>query len=280
MVEAGSVTAGAEAAMVSQPAVSRAIMELESSLGLRLLERGPRGITATEAGKVLLEHGRQLRTIEQAAEEAMRDLAGLRAGRLRIGASTTVGDHLLPSAITAFCQRFPGVELSLDVANTEAIHDGVASGAFDVGYTEGTVDYSRFKVSVFAHDQLVVVCSPQHSLASKGTIGVEDLAGQSFVMREHGSGTRVVAEEGLRALGIEWQVVASLGSSAAVRHAVAQGLGLGVISLLALDEAPNEVVRLDTPLNIQRDLHRVTLPWKHDSRALQAFEQTQKSLAA
>lgn len=266
VVEEGSVTRGAERAAISQPAVSRAIADLERSLGTRLLDRGPKGVAPTEAGRLLAEYARRIFGLEREAEEALADLRGLRTGRLAVGASTTIGDTLLPPVLARLLAEHPGLELSMEVANTEAIQEGVASGRYDVGFTEGEADASRFEVRAFARDELIVVgragLSPELSL--------EDAP---FVMREIGSGTRTVVERALRERGIVPRVVASLGSTAAIKRAVAEGMGLAVVSALALESelAAGVLVRVAPIFSIPRPLHRVRLAWRRESPALRAL---------
>lgn len=272
VVRERSVTRGAERMAVSQPAVSRAVAELEASLGTRLLDRGPKGVTPTEAGRVLAEYAERIFTLEREAAEALSDLRGLRTGKLSIGASTTVGDHLLPGAIAAFLREHPEIAVSMEVANTEAVQAGVEAGRYDVGFTEGEADPARFDVRVFHEDELVAVCAPRHA-AAQAPISISELGRHGFVMREAGSGTRRVVERALADVGIEPAVAASLGSSAAIQGAVAAGLGIGVISLLAVQDAldAGRLVRVPVDFVVRRPLHRIRLPWRRESAALRAF---------
>ena len=265
VVEEGSVTRGAERASVSQPAVSRAVADLERALGVRLLDRGPKGVVPTEAGRTLAGYAARIFGLEREAEEALADLRGLRAGRLALGASTTIGDHLLPPVLARLMAAHPGLEVSMEVANTEAIQEGVASGRYDAGFTEGGADPARFEVAAFAEDELIVVGPPN------GPTG--GLDGRPFVMREAGSGTRAVVERGLREAGIEPRVVAALGSTAAIKRAVAEGMGLAMVSALALESelASGALVRVAPEVRIVRPLHRVRLAWRRESPALRAL---------
>ncbi len=266
VVEEGSVTRGAERAAVSQPAVSRAVADLERALGTRLLDRGPKGVTPTEAGRVLAEYAVQIFGLEREAEEAMADLRGLRTGRLTLGASTTVGDYLFPPVLARLLAEHPGLDLSMEVANTEAIQEGVAAGRYDVGFTEGAADATRFEVRRFAQDELVVVGPP-------GTAPDLPLDGAPFILREAGSGTRAVVEAALAEAGVTPRVLAALGSTAAIKGAVAEGMGLAVVSTLALrsELANGALARVAPQFSIVRPLHRVRLAWRRESPALRAL---------
>ena len=272
VAEEGSVTRGAERAAISQPAVSRAVADLENAVGELLFDRGSRGVTPTEAGRTLLEYARRIFALEREAEEALSDLRELGTGRLAIGASTTIGDHLLPSVVAEYLQTYSGIELSMEVANTEAIQEGVSSGRYDVGFTEGRVDGERFEMRPIAEDRLVVIAAPGHPLMGV-TVGVERIAGESFVMREAGSGTRDVVETGFRQAGIVPRVACNFGSTAAIKMVVAAGLGLGVVSELAIrgEVARGELVVLDTPLRLSRRFHLIRLGWRRESVAFRAF---------
>ncbi len=279
VAEAGSVTRGAERVAVGQPAVSRAVADLEAAVGERLFDRGPKGVALTAAGTVLLDYARRIFALEAEATEALSDLRGLEAGRLAIGASTTVGEHLLPPFVAAFGLRHPGVELTMEVANTEAVQAGVLEGRYDVGFTEGRVDVSRFATTALTRDEMLVFAAPSHPLAAAGEATLEGLAPHPFVVREAGSGTRRVVEDAMRAAGFAPRLAASLGSTTAVKGAVAAGLGLGVASSLALagELARGELVSIRTPLTLGRTLHVVRLGWRRESAALRRFMRALRS---
>lgn len=273
VAEEGSVTRGAERLAVSQPSVSRAIADLENVVGERLLDRGPKGVVPTEAGRVLLGYAQRIFALEREAGEALADLRGLETGRLSIGASTTIGDYLLPPAISRFLSYYPGIDLTVEVANTEVIQDGVLHGRYEVGFTEGEVDAGRFEVRVLTDDDLVVFAAPQHALTMKAQVTVEELSPYGFVMREAGSGTRTIVEHSFERAGVPLRIACSLGSTTAIKRAVASGLGLGVASSLSLasEFARGELIQIRTPLKLTRQLHKVRLSWRRESAALRRF---------
>ena len=271
--EEGSVTRGAERVGVSQPSVSRAIADLEHSLGERLFDRGPKGVALTEAGHVLINYAKRIFALELEANEALADLRGLESGTLSVGASTTIGDHLLPLVISNYITAYPSVRLSMEVANTEAIQAGVFSGRYDIGFTEGKVDPDQFEVGIVAEDELVVFCAQNHPLTGKRGVSLDDIASYPFVMREEGSGTRLWVESRFREAGMKHRVACELGSTNAIKRAVTQGLGLGFASSLALSSevVRGELVIVQTPLNYRRQLHKVRLAWRRESAALTQF---------
>src|SRR5581483_3751464 len=139
----GSVNAAAEHLHTSQPAVSRELRTLEERLGVVLFDRLPRGMRLTEAGQVLLDYADRIFTLDQAAERAMHELANLESGHLAIGASNTLGTYLLPALLAAFHTRYPGIELSLEVTNTEHVVEGVRGMRYALGFVEGRGEEAR-----------------------------------------------------------------------------------------------------------------------------------------
>ena len=121
VAQAGGISRGAAAAHVSQPAVSKQIAELEDALGVRLLDRLPRGCRLTGAGKILADYAHRWRSLENDAARAIEEYRGLKRGRLAIGASLTIGGYLLPGALAEFHRRFPEIELQVETANTQHI---------------------------------------------------------------------------------------------------------------------------------------------------------------
>ena len=140
VAQAGSISGGAAAARVSQPAVSKQIAELEDALGVRLLDRLPRGCRLTEAGKILADYAHRWRLLEEDAARAVEEYRGLKRGRLAVGASLTIGGYLLPGVLAEFHRRFPEVEMQVEIANTQQIQKALLDGAVELGLTEGLVE--------------------------------------------------------------------------------------------------------------------------------------------
>lgn len=273
VAEEGSFTLGAERLAISQPAVSRMVADLENSVGEQLFNRGQKGVTLTDAGTLLLGYAKQIFGLEAEAKRALADLKGLETGSLTIGASTTIGERLLPPIVAEFVRAHPGVELLMEVENTALIQDGVLNGRYDVGFTEGSVDRKGLDAHVFAEDELVVFCSPLHTLAHSRTASMEEISIHPFVMREVGSGTRLVVESICSEMGLSPRIACSLGSTTAIKSAVGDGLGLGFASSLTLESevSRGELVILNTPLTRRRMLHLLRVGWRHESAALRQF---------
>ena len=274
VAEERSMSRGAARLCISQPAVSKQIKDLEAALGVALFDRLPRGLRLTEAGDVLAGHARRLFAAEADAERALAELKGLTAGRLTIGASLTIGDYLLPQILGVYHKKHPGIELHLEIANTQIIGQKLRDGALDVGLTEGFAEDADLEADVFGEDVLVAVVPPGHPLLGEKAVSAARLCAEPFLMREPGSGTREVVERALARLGIVVTPAMSLGSTEAIKRGVAAGLGVTIISRLAL-EAEFSARRLcPLPLSdlaLTRPLHLVRLRGKSTGPAVSAF---------
>ena len=274
VAEEQSMSRGAERLCVSQPAVSKQIKDLEAALGVVLFDRLPRGLRLTHAGEVLAGHARRLFAAASDAERAIAELKGLAQGRLTIGASLTIGDYLLPQILGAYRKKHPGIELHLEIANTQVIQQKLRDGVLDIGLTEGFADDADLEAEVFAEDALTAVVPPGHPLLEESAVSAARLCAEPFLMREPGSGTREVTERALAKLGITVVPAMSLGSTEAIKRSVASGLGVAIISELAL-EAEFSAGRLcPLPLSditLTRPLHLVRLRGKSAGPAVQAF---------
>jgi DNA-binding transcriptional LysR family regulator len=280
----GSITRGAAAARVSQPAVSKQIAELEAELGVRLLDRLPRGCRLTEAGAVLAGHARRWLAVEEEAERAIGEIRGLRRGRLAIGASLTIAGYLLPDILAAFRREHPAIELRVEIGNTDMIQSLLSDGSVEVGLTEGVEDSDELQSSVFSHDELVVVAPGGHPLLRKGRrVTVRDVCREPLILREEGSGTRAVVEQALRRRGVTPEPFLSLASPEAIKNCVAAGMGLAIVSRLIVALEVREGLLGIVPVSdlaIRRPLHIQTLRGHGGSPAAALFVRTLEAVGA
>jgi len=274
VAESGSISAAASEIHLSQSVVSRHVQALESVLGVRLLERLPRGVELTEAGSILAHYARRVFALEAEARVVMEDLRDLRAGELHIGASMTIGNYLLPPVLTAFHQRYPGVRVQLQIANTDSIQHQLRERRLDIGFTEGFVDDDELAVDVFRHDELVVVVGPQHELSGVESVSAAALARFPCIMREPGSGTRAVVERALQERALRLQEALALSSAEAVKQAVMTGYGFAVTSRHTVDSELSSGLLIAVPvqdLTLKRPLHRLQIRHKRPSQAVMAL---------
>lgn len=239
-----------------------------------LVDRMPRGVRLTAAGELLRQHTRRIFQAESDAEAALASFLGLDSGRLSVGASTTIGSYLVPVVFGEFHEQHPRVILELQIGNTQAILHAVREGLLDIGFSEGLESVEGLDVEVFAHDEIVLIVSPMHPLAKQSRIACRQLSSVPLITRERGSGTREVVEAALAEHGVRVEPVMSLGSSEAVKNAVARGLGLALVSRLTveLELSTGRLKELDVAdLTLKRALHQLTLKGKQPSPATQEF---------
>lgn len=270
----GNVTRAARQLSLSQPGLSKQLSELEDNLSTVLFDRLPRGVRLTAAGEILLRHAERIFAAEGAAEAELAELLGLRSGRLSIGASTTIGSYLIPSVFGAFHRAHPEVRLELQIANTSVIEAMVADGRLDLGLTEGVVPGEQFAMEVVYYDEMVAIAAKGHPLLEKKRVSAADLVRAPFICRERGSGSRDVIEAALAERGLSIDPVMALGSTEAIKNAVAAGLGVAMLSRLTveLELTMGRLELIDVrDLSIRRALHLVRLRGKHESPAVQAF---------
>jgi DNA-binding transcriptional LysR family regulator len=274
VAQTGSMTLGAERLDISQPAVSKQVRQLERTLGVQLFDRIGRRVHLSQSGEVLADYTRRLFALAREAEEAMADVRDAGRGRLAVGASTTIGTYLLPRVLAQFWRRHPGIELLVQVENTEQVHLRLAGHELDVGLTEGLVEKEELHAEVFHRDELVMIAAPGHPLAGRRRVPLSAVRDEPFILREPGSGTRAVEERALARLKLPVRVVLSLGSTEAIKRLVAEGVGLAIMSRLAVaaDCAAGTLAILPVSgLRIPRPLHLVRRKGRRDGPALQAF---------
>lgn len=278
VAEQRSFSRAAEALFISQPAVSKGVRQLERQLGLALVERASegghaRGVRLTQAGEALSEHARGIFALEKAAVQEVRARVGLERGRLAIGASTTVAAYWLPPYLVELARSHPSIDLSLRVANTEAIARAVTELAVDLAVVEGAVSDARIVATHWRDDPLEIAVSPGSSLL-RGLPTGRELSGQTWLLREPGSGTRAVAERVLRSRRITPARTIELGSNEGIARAVAAGLGIAVLparvtrELLALKAI--RTLELKPPERLTRPLYLLQLKGRPPSPLLRA----------
>jgi LysR family transcriptional regulator, transcriptional activator of the cysJI operon len=228
---------------LTQPAVTLQIKSLEEELNTRLFERSTRGVQLSEAGRILLDYAERLAHLSEEAEGRIAGLKGEATGHLVLGASTTIAQYVLPPHLAAFSRRYPAVQLQMFSNNTEQIAEGVASGRFGLGLIEGPALRRDLKVERWFDDELFVAVPASHEWAELGTIAADRLLEVPLVMRERGSGSRHVVEQGLQKAGIRLsslRIVMELDSTEAILSCIEAGLGVGIVSKWAIERRSGE----------------------------------------
>lgn len=262
LIRLRSFSKTAEALYLTQPTVSGHIKNLETELGVRLVDRLGKRVVPTEAGEILYRHGLKLLEQRDLARQEIERLSGRVSGELRIGGSTIPGAYILPSLIGKFRKRNPAVSVQLIIEDTAKITEAVLAGELCIGVVGAKITDPRIETHAYLKDELAVAVPAGHPWARKKSVAPSALKGEPFILREQGSGTLRIMEERLEKAGIslaDLDVVAVLGSSDAVRQAVKAGLGISILSLRALRDdiearrlaaVPVEGVRMERTFSV------------------------------
>lgn len=227
---AGSTRAAAGAVARSQSAASSSLAELEAALGAPLFDRVGRRLVLNESGRALLPQAVQLLDDAARIEAAFAVSA---PAPLRVAASFTVGEYLLPDLVAGWRRAHPAQAVRLDIGNSTDVARAVAAFEVDLGFVEGPVEAPSLRVRRWRDDELVVVAARGHPLGRRRAT-VRQLAAAPWVVRERGSGTREATDRWLAARLAPMRVELELGSSEAIKRVVAAGIGLGCLSRLAV----------------------------------------------
>ena len=270
-----NLTQAADSLYISQSAASMALAQLERQLDRQLFERIGKKLLLNNHGKLLLPKAVEVLTRIGEIEQVTKQSATKLTGELKIGASTTIGNYVLPKAISNFIKKYDEVNLQLVVDNTQRIINEVLQFNIDVGFIEGYCHHPEIHVGKFMQDELVVIASPKHSLAGKRQLAWSDLAQAEWILREKGSGTREVFEKAIYNKIDNIKMLAELGSSEAIKQVVADGLGISCLSKLSLTSELKlkKIVILPVNLNIKRYFYCLLHHKKYQTPILQEFLQ-------
>ena len=274
VVEHGAMTAAAEAEGIGQPAISAQVKALERYYGTALLERAARGVAPTPAGQLVVDYARRTLALVDELKRAVDDLAGLAAGRLVIGASSTVGEQLLPAHLGRFHRAYPAVELELKIGNSDEITEAVIARTLDVAFVGRPPDRPELLAEPIFDDEIVAFVAPGDQLRRRSSPPPADLTGRQFVLREQGSATRDRAEQCLRRHRCVPGHIVELGSNEAVKRAVEAGLGIGLLSTHAIEVERLAGLLEDLPLagwTCARSFWSIRRQDRPLSRAAEAF---------
>jgi len=276
VVRSGSFSKAADLLNISQPAISKGVRDFELQVGCRLLNRSPKGVVPTPEGLALSRRAEALFAVERAAEEELSALRGLHNGSLRIGASTTIATYMIPRYLGAFHRAYPGVDLHLISANTRDIVEQMVAQDIDIGLVEGPVDDKNLIVEPWRTDVMKLIAAPDHAFAMAiGPIDPKRIENEALIVREPGSGSREVVTQALAAHGIEPLRTLEIGSTAAIKQVVAAGLGVAIVSVVAVEDQVQlgrlKVLDL-SGMEIERTLWQLKMPGRVAMPAARAFE--------
>jgi len=241
-----SFSRAAESLHLSQPAVSMQVKQLEESIGLPLFEQMGKKIFLTEAGQELFHYSRVIAEQLEEMEGVLSRMKGLEQGQLKITVVSTA-NYFAPQLLANFCQRHSKVTISLDVTNREVLLQQLANNETDMAIMGQPPEGHDLTTESFMENPLVVIASPSHGLAGRKHIPVQQLAGETFLLREAGSGTRGAMERFFQEHRIAFNTGMVMSTNEAIKQAVQAGMGLGIVSLhtVALELETRRLAILD-----------------------------------
>ncbi|MEU3216109.1 LysR family transcriptional regulator [Streptomyces sp. NPDC006971] len=263
----GSLGRAAREVGVTQPAASSRIRSMERQLGLALLDRSPRGSRLTDAGALVTDWARRIVEAAEAFDAGTQALRDRRDSRLRIAASMTIAEYLLPGWLMALRAERPDTAVSLLAGNSAAVAGRLLAGEADLGFVEGLSVPTGLDGTVIAHDRLVVAVAPSHAWARRRTpLTPRELAATPLVLREPGSGTRQVLDAALAAHGGLAVPLLELSSTTAVKGAAQSGAGPCVLSELAVGEELSARRLVKIPIGGMRLRRQLRAVWPSGHR--------------
>ncbi|GAA5443691.1 HTH-type transcriptional regulator CysL [Microbulbifer sp. NBRC 101763] len=248
-----NVSRAAESLSMSQSAASTALKEFEQQFELRLFERTGKRLRLNELGRQLWPKAEELLERAQELEQSLASHRDL--GRLKIGATLTIGNYLAANVMARYMEEQPGTRVELEVANTSVITERVLNFELDLGLIEGEFNHPDLEMIPWRSDELVVFCAPSHPLAKRKRLTDRDLLKAIWITREPGSGTRQTFDRAMAGLLPSLHILLELQHTEAIKRAVEAGLGISCLSKVSLADAlkRGSLIALPVP---QRDFHR------------------------
>ncbi|MEB1809331.1 MAG: LysR family transcriptional regulator [Bacillaceae bacterium] len=230
VVEQKNFSKAAKLLNLSQPNVSLHIRNLENEFEATLLHRSPKQVKVTEEGKILYIKAKQMLSLYDEAKQEMNDRKNIVQGTIKIGASFTIGEYILPKLLAEYARENRGVTVEVTVANTEEVIERIRSNDLDVGLVEGEVANADVEVQPFMEDEMIMIAPANHTLAQLKVVKPEMLQEEVWIWRESGSGTRAYSDRFMQELNLNVKHSFIFSSSQGIKEAVSEGLGIAMIS--------------------------------------------------
>lgn len=218
---------------LTQPAVSLQIQALEEMCGTKLFDRSRSDIMLTQSGKILYKFAKEINSLYGLAEDELGKYVAPFKGTVTIGASSTIGNYILPTVISEFRKKHPKSNIQLSVANTKTTVDSLNEGSVDIAFVEGNIKKQKLTAEKLISDEMVLIFPPSHPWAKRSSISILEIKKEPFISREEGSGTRQLIEKFFLKHGIHPQNIKIpfiMGSTEAIKGAVEEGLGISIVS--------------------------------------------------
>ncbi|MBF0369157.1 MAG: LysR family transcriptional regulator [Magnetococcales bacterium] len=272
-----SFTRAAEELYLTQPAVTFQIRQLEEHFNTRLFDRHHNRISLTEAGDTVYGYAERILELYRETEKAINEMTGVTRGLIKLGASTTIGEYLMPRILSGYHDLFPNVQVRLTVHNTRLVVRKLEDATIDAGMVEGPVKNKNITVAPCLEDELMVILPVGHPLSKHDEIPPESLKDYPFVSREEGSGTRAVIAELLGKGGVAYDdldTILEMGTTESVKGAVEGGMGYSIVSNVSLRKELDMKVLIAKRIKgvpMKRRINFVYQKQKFRSKAVEEF---------
>ena len=275
LAEVKNFTKTAELLLMSQPSVSMHIKNLEKEFQTKLFERSPKYLKITPTGEILYDRAKQMITIYEQTRQDILDHHNSIKGELKIGASFTIGEYILPSLLFDLQKEYPELELKAVIGNTEEIVQSVRLYKVDIGLIEeGQTNEKELSVHAFMQDELFIAASSDHPLAAKQDVTISDLQNQTWVTREVGSGTREYLNHVIRSNGLKVKSFLTISSNQGIKETLMTGIGLSLLSESVIERDVQHgnlsVLRLKNQ-TFNRTLSYIYSPVMQDKKNVKTF---------
>ncbi|MEI6152463.1 MAG: selenium metabolism-associated LysR family transcriptional regulator [Deltaproteobacteria bacterium] len=262
IAELKSFSKAAEELFLTQPTVSKQIIDLENYFKIKLFDRTKRSVSLTRAGDLLLRYAKAFISLKKEMVEAIDAFKGLKAGSILVGASSIPGIYIIPQALNIFKQKYDGIKVKLIVSDSKEIIGKMEHGEIDIGFV-GAKDVSKNLNYKKLFDDTIVIAAPKNF---PGSVAIKDLKDYPIIIREAGSGTRDCFDSALRRLHIDitdsLKVVAELTDTEAIKEAVKHGLGMTYISSMAIESEVKKgsvkIIHIDGLKELKRSFFIIT----------------------
>ncbi len=259
---------------ISQPAISQMIKEMEDELEVKLFNRLGKRLYLTDEGELFKTYSRRMMNLYKEFEEVLEEKKDLKNGKLKLGASSTIGIYVMPQLIKYFIKEFPDIDISLKIGNTEDIAKMILKNDIDFAFVEAEVDMNEIKTEKIWTDELIIITHPNHKWGNLEEIQSDELELEKFILREEGSGTRKVFEAAMKNNEVKYRESFTLGNTEAIKEIIMTGIGISCLSKLTvkkeLDQGTLRGYRIKN-LKIKRGFNLIYHKDKHFSPLMKEF---------
>lgn len=267
-----NISKAADSLAMSQSAASSALKELEQQFDILLFDRVGKRLQLNEQGRLIRSRAEALLAQAREVEQAL--MQHKDAGPVKVGATLTIGNYLAVSILTQLLKDQPDAEVSLGVANTQQIMMQLLNYDIDIGMIEGEIQHPELDIIPWRKDDLCVFCSPNHPLAKQANLNDTDLINNKWVLRESGSGTRQAFDRAMHGILPNIDIALELQHTEAIKRAVSNGIGLGCLSRITLEDDLNrgDLIELNvSQRDFQRTLYFILHKKKHRSAGIERW---------